>query len=149
MIADEKDVAETPDTPWKWGATALFFAVLALVIFGIIDTTLLHPPAPQTAEQLRVRQKQEAAMQESQRQARERWDAQRTRTKALCKAKANCSLYAEARQTCATAGNYETCMSVKFDSYSTARLDCTNDGGLAYAPADLPNDVDCFFSFIP
>jgi hypothetical protein len=150
VIVDGKASAGTPNAPWKrnWFATAFVLALLGLLVFGAINSTL-HPPAPETSEQLRARQKQEGAMQDARRQADENRAAERIRTRGLCKAKAGCTRYAEARQACATAGNFDTCMNIKTENYSTARYDCTNDGKLTSAPGDLPNEVECIFSFVP
>jgi hypothetical protein len=142
-----KATAKTQKSPWKryWRSMAF----LLLIFFGVIYS-LLNPPPPETSEQFHARQEQELAraqaLQAAQRQVAQDSAAQIARTKSLCKAKANCSGYAAARQACATAGNFDTCMSIKTENYSSARYDCTNDGKLISSPADLPNDFDCLLS---
>jgi hypothetical protein len=72
--------------------------------------------------------------------------AQVTAVKHLCKAIAECSDYANARQACATAGNFDTCMTVKLGQVPEH---CSNDGKLLVTfcdgcgPARLPNAFQC------
>jgi hypothetical protein len=66
--------------------------------------------------------------------------------KHICKAMAACAEYGKARQACATAGNFDTCMSVKLE---TVPQSCSADGKLQIfmchgcRPAQLPNAFQC------
>jgi hypothetical protein len=145
LIPDRKAAAETLEALKRnWFATACFL----LVVFGFIYLSLKNPPPPETSEQFRARQKQEGALQDAQKSRAAQWAAQTARTKSLCKAKAECSEYAAARQACATAGNFDTCMGIKMENYSSAQYDCTNDGKLISSPADLPNNFECLLSVV-
>jgi hypothetical protein len=149
-ISNRKTTSEKAGSPRKWRKTAarLFFLVFGgFFIFGIINSTL-NPPPPETSEQLQTRQRREAARQAAQRQAEEDRLARVARTKILCEAKAECSKYAAARQACATAGSFDTCMNIKTDAnwQWMAQNDCTNDGRLISNPVDLPSDFECLFS---
>jgi hypothetical protein len=48
------------------------------------------------------------------------------------------------RQQCATAGSFDTCLSVKMgDNYYAAKDACSGDGQLLYPPQGAPNGLEC------
>jgi hypothetical protein len=65
----------------------------------------------------------------------------------LCRASALCRRFAEARQECATAGDFDNCVKIEVDlsdSYGNVSQ-CTNDGQLTEAWGDkVPNRLECF-----
>jgi hypothetical protein len=60
----------------------------------------------------------------------------------VCRHIATCAAYGRARQACATAGSFDTCMSVKL---GTVPLTCTDEGKLHWPPAELPDAVRCWW----
>ncbi len=67
----------------------------------------------------------------------------------MCLEKSVCKIFAQARQDCATAGNFDTCMEIKMGSYAHdtqwAKYYCKKDGTLEFEPNNIPNDFICFF----
>jgi hypothetical protein len=66
----------------------------------------------------------------------------RAHIKELCTAKARCAEYAQARQTCAVAGNFELCMSIKVPNVDQLKLTCSPEGTLL-STSKIPTDRDC------
>jgi hypothetical protein len=60
----------------------------------------------------------------------------------LCDYKQKCEKFANARQVCATAGNFDTCMSIKSDDYTLTKDMCTDDGNFAESNA-MPGNLAC------
>jgi hypothetical protein len=122
--------------------------VVILVLFALVGYVVLvysvatAPPPP--AETPQQRQARVAA--EDERNAKR--SAEKERTKFLCAVKSACSKYAEARQECAVAGNFDNCLQVKMGSEDYALKDsCTEDGKLAgVSPSDIPDPVSCFIA---
>jgi hypothetical protein len=66
------------------------------------------------------------------------------RQRMLCDYKRQCQKYADARRVCATAGSFETCMSIKSDNYALMKDMCTDDGNFAVSTtAAAPGDFTC------
>ena len=108
------------------GRIFLFVCCIALAIF-----VKLHPGTP---EEIANRSAKDAAL-----------SARREHDVALCHLKAACTKYGDSRQGCATAGNFDNCMTVKMGDVdlSMVKASCSNDGALIDPPVDLPNDVAC------
>src|SRR5260370_1338965 len=55
------------------------------------------------------------------------------RNRYLCQLKSTCVKYAQVRQQCATAGNFENCISVKMgNGFRSSGSGCTDDGNVDY-----------------
>jgi hypothetical protein len=132
-------------------ASSLYFAralLKAVVIGGLVIATPIlfvgiffavkYPAPPETPQQI----EQQREFLEQQRELRA---AQIRRFKDICSTKTLCSQFASTRQVCATAGNLDTCMSIKMEGFSKAQYECNTDGTLRFAPADLPNYFECRF----
>ena len=64
----------------------------------------------------------------------------------LCRMVPLCTRYAQARQACVTAGNFNRCLEIRLGSHDLGMIStCTADGKLAYAPPDAPSKVECLF----
>jgi hypothetical protein len=66
--------------------------------------------------------------------------------KFLCHLKEICSLYSAERLNCATAGNYNVCMSirVKPNLLNLAEDVCSEDGAISNLAEPLPSSIKCF-----
>jgi hypothetical protein len=60
-----------------------------------------------------------------------------------------CSEYQTLRNQCATAGDYDSCMSIKFGTagYSSAKTNCSEDGHINDARANDVNFIHCLFQY--
>ena len=65
--------------------------------------------------------------------------------KASCEEQRLCESYGRARQSCATAGNYKTCMDIKLSSerFDAADLFCNTDGRPRYPAPSPPTAMTC------
>ena len=64
--------------------------------------------------------------------------------KNYCQLKAACGEYQTARQTCAVAGDYSNCMSIKLGSrFYALQSNCDSDGNLRLSTANAPPDLRC------
>jgi hypothetical protein len=76
--------------------------------------------------------------------AQDGWGTSSERNVRLCHYKARCAEYATARQACATAGNFDTCMGIKLNGgYSLLKNMCSGDGNFAIPINDMPGDFSC------
>lgn len=120
----------------------LIMLVFVLVIIYVGATSTAPPlPPPETPEQQQAR-----VAAENQREAERKGKKEITRL--LCAQKSACSKYAETRQECAVAGNFENCLRVKMgsDDYALKGI-CTEDGKVGgIADRDIPDPVTCFTS---
>ena len=101
------------------------------------------PPKLETPEQAQARQAQLSAAQTVARDEaiRAAKDAK------LCHIKDVCGKYKQARQDCATAGNFRLCIEIKLGRQSFSPIEqCTDDGNMIYYPPDMPNFTTCFFA---
>jgi len=65
------------------------------------------------------------------------------RVKELCRARDLCTRYANYRQECATAGNFDLCLNVKMGDDAAKIGACTNNGNLLTEPPNMPDWVTC------
>jgi hypothetical protein len=67
------------------------------------------------------------------------------KTNYVCELKDICSQYPDERYNCASAGNYEKCMSIrmKADNYTKANEFCSDDGSINAPPSEIPNFLEC------
>src|SRR2546422_125008 len=91
----------------------------------------------------RVATQLQAAERAAKQEAEERANAQlraasSARKKELCALQAVCLRYASSRQACATAGNYNLCMSIKVGADGGKIDPCTDNGNVLYPPDDMP-----------
>jgi hypothetical protein len=123
------------------------FLILGWLVLSIlfIVYSLSQPPEQARVEQASTAQRaQEWEQQQAQRRAAAA--AKHEETVAVCRLKSICKQFARARQECATAGSFETCMRVKLGDDKIGEAgSCTNDGHVAYASAE-PSAIDCFLS---
>ena len=125
------------------GATLFLLVVVPAAIFQMWAAAHESPQAAQ------ARMEAEAADAIQYRvQAKEREEQARARqetTKALCRLKDICKQYAEVRQDCATAGNFNNCISVKMGDERFGEVaNCANDGSIASVTSDnVPSRIDC------
>jgi Skp family chaperone for outer membrane proteins len=123
--------------------------VVAGAVLAIYEAT--RKPTPQEATAAAAKAKAEELTRQRRQEATAAQDAaskaQSAETKRRCGKKAECAAFAAARQACATAGNFETCMRIKVADLPDALNACLNDGNYAWVPkAEMPNDVECFFA---
>jgi hypothetical protein len=120
--------------------------VIAFVIaVAVVEMSLgafqgAHSPPKETPQQVerpgqRTHQQAELA-EESERRHR------------ICAIRLICTNYGRTRQACATAGNFDRCMDIKLGNQSDARGLCSDDGTMAYPPADMPTVAQCAVSFL-
>jgi hypothetical protein len=110
-------------------------AVLAVVAASMIWARASYtPPQPEKlkAQNERFRAKRAADV------------AKADRDRSLCHTALICRHFAEARQACAVAGDFNNCIRVKVGEkdMDTTSL-CTNDGSVADEPSDMPNRLQC------
>jgi hypothetical protein len=67
------------------------------------------------------------------------------KTKSICELKTICSQYRDERYSCASAGSFDKCMSIrmKADIYAKAKELCSDDGSINAPPAGIPNFFEC------
>lgn len=120
----------------KMSALIFFGGLGCLWLFSTIMVHLVTTPEERAAIAERERVTADKAAQAKKTEAeRERW---------LCSQKAYCQSYITARQTCATAGNYDLCMSIK-TGRKAVEGECTSDGNVGYGLQDqVPGFVQCF-----
>jgi hypothetical protein len=124
----------------------IWAAIILLIAWG---ASLPNPP-PETPEQTQARKTAQQAQAKLQAAEAERRKAAANQVKALCAQQAICTKFAEARQACATAGNYKNCVDIKMGSDATGGLyPCMNDGHIWNEPPDMPNRFQCLLSAIP
>ena len=79
------------------------------------------------------------------------WAEEHPEIKAYCEAEKICEMYTSLRQTCATAGNYYSCMDIKLGTkklYDSASM-CTKNGDVALLIDKIPSPTECWLnSFI-
>jgi hypothetical protein len=74
----------------------------------------------------------------------------RTAVRQVCQLQVTCTKFSQARQQCATAGSYNTCMSIKLEDLREAESSCMPDGALRYYKADdVPSWLECLASRLP
>jgi hypothetical protein len=108
---------------------------IGVIVFAIWSA--FHPTPAPTPVQLKAREEYKNYLRDanSQRIAREA---------ALCLSWRICREYSKARQDCAIAGNFETCVRVKMGDENLGSVSyCANDGSLLNPPADMPNRLEC------
>jgi hypothetical protein len=116
---------------------SVFVTIFTVYMLVAMAWVALHPPPPKTPEQHRLRR--EALLGDIILRAEE---TQRKRS--VCHDEWVCTQYGSARQECATAGNFDNCISVKMGDQDAALTGmCTNDGELQDPPTHLPNVVEC------
>jgi len=107
--------------------------VRTLVIVGMcafVVWALMNPPPVETIQQTQARE--DALNSQAQTQA-----AAAERRRQYCRDASICEKYSTSRQECASAGNFDTCMSVKMGDDLGVAGQCTNDGALQYPPTDM------------
>ena len=141
-MSDRKTTSENPIrqiTPLGW-AVILFLVVMTITFIN----AAVNPPTPLTPEQLQAIQLHEEAERESRRKADENQRAVSAKNKEICRIKAMCAQYGAARQRCATAGSFDTCMSIQTENIQDAEYHCSHDGQVLGAPSDGRFDLGCF-----
>lgn len=128
------------DQPSSRGA---FFLPLLGFIALLVVYNIANPPPPETpktAAQLKLEQEQTA-----QREARAKADQQSQDHLAnLCKWVDLCREFGDARQACATAGDFQNCLNVKLgDNAWVIGDNCSNDGSLINPQNDTPSRLEC------
>ena len=124
--------------PFGW-AVILFLVWMAIIFIN----ALLNPPTPLTPEQLQAIQQREDAERASRHKADENQRAVSAKNKEICRIKAMCAQYGAARHACATAGSFDTCMSIKTENIPDADYYCSHDGQVLGAPSDGRFDLGC------
>jgi hypothetical protein len=117
-------------------STGCLVSFVVLVIYAI--WAVLHPTPKPTPEQSKAQSDylEYVRKVQTERVARET---------ALCRSWRICREYAEARQVCAVAGNFDTCVRVKVGDQNYQEVSfCANDGSLLSPPADMPSRLQCF-----
>ena len=105
--------------------SALF---LALVIgFAIWGSILNYMETPEERAAARQQASENAARQELARRAKAAVDAEKREG---CHSERLCRDYAQARQECAVAGSFDTCIRIKMGADASSIYDCTEDGKL-------------------
>jgi hypothetical protein len=129
--------------------TALFGYWVWLGVHRLTETPEEARAEAMVDAQIQQERAQQAAIRDAERAQQTAEQAtKRKQDRALCRVKSICEEYAHVRQECATAGNFQTCVRVKMGDENFEEVgSCTNDGHIAYLPAE-PGAVDCFFSKI-
>jgi hypothetical protein len=101
---------------------------------------VLPRPPPETTAQYQARLAAEQVEQQRKATALEL-------RKGYCSLRSICSKYAQVRQACATAGNYNNCVSIKMDADQWRVGSCSNDGDVVVLGPkdDMPSGLECFF----
>ena len=100
---------------------------------------------PLTPGEVRAEQQAELASAEASSAAQQRQSVATESAKYICHLKSVCENFAQARQDCAMAGNFDNCIKVKLGDENAALVDvCTNDGKLLYPPDQMPDFLSCF-----
>jgi hypothetical protein len=125
----------------------IFLGIVAWVIYAIVAGAIAN--WNKTPEQRQSEQRAYATQSAAYSAARERTDyAAKTKRLSdiyMCRVKRACERYGTVRQECATAGDFNNCISVKMGNDADKVGQCVNDGSVALLSTDqMPNAVECF-----
>ncbi|KAA3448058.1 hypothetical protein C7I87_24280 [Mesorhizobium sp. SARCC-RB16n] len=143
------------DQPSSRGA--FFLPLLGFVALLVVYNIANPPPpeTPKTAAQVKLEQEHAAEHAAAQAKLEQEQTAQReARAKAdqqsqdhltnLCKWVDLCREFGDARQACATAGDFQNCLNVKLgDNAWVIGDNCSNDGSLINPQNDTPSRLEC------
>lgn len=116
--------------------------VIAVWFVASIVYGMLFPPSP---AELAAAKASAQASQQLEQTKRDTQALHQQYLDGLCHQEAVCERYGPARQECATAGNYNNCITIKLGSLDASTVDaCTEDGKLAFRPSDMPNGAVCW-----
>jgi hypothetical protein len=127
----------------------IFWGAIVVWILGASAWEVTHPPPPETQEQTQARVVAQRAAQAAYETKKMQDLVVAERKRNLCNLQAVCTKYGDTRQSCATAGNYNTCLNVKMSNDIGVVSLCTNDGRIANPPNDMPNTLECLLTKIP
>ncbi|WP_156771681.1 hypothetical protein [Labrys sp. WJW] len=128
------------------------FGIVAAILAGIVAIGSAHSYIThygETPEQVAAQARQAAVDAQA---AKDRQSArnalhqlEKAKLDRLCPAELACAAFSSARQECATAGDFQNCLSVKLGDDSKYAPYCTNDGNLnpASVSEELPNYARC------
>jgi hypothetical protein len=112
------------------------FWIGVLIFLSIIGLSAIFSTPP-TAEQQR-------AFNEQHQRDRDRAKARSDEIRNLCHVKSVCKAYADVRQECAVAGDFNNCVRVKIGDENMDSVPyCANDGSISSPPDNLPSWFDC------
>jgi hypothetical protein len=115
--------------------------VAAIALFESVMN--VHQPTPLERELQQKAASGDVSAKHDLQELKAQIDAQRTQ---FCHLKAICKTFATARQECATAGNFNTCMNIKMGESDYALIgSCTDDGAIAFPPDEMPRALECWF----
>jgi hypothetical protein len=119
--------------------------VLPLVILIVVILLAVFSPStmPQWSEQYEQYKAREDAQHAQIKAAQQ---ATLDRQKTLCRLLSLCSKFGEARQACATAGNYKMCIDIKMGANAMDRYPCMNDGAVFGQLNDMPTAFECLWA---
>lgn len=106
----------------------LLVAVPAILFLWLGVSTFLYPTPPGPVEHMANQQLETSGWQ---------------RIRVLCAREALCRKFGEARQGCATAGNYKNCLDIKMGDDAVGLYPCTNNGTVWGASQDMPDQFTC------
>ena len=120
------------------GIVALCVAIVGLVLIS----RDWFAPSPAEVKAYRAETAKRA---EAEREAEQNRQFHDQYLNGLCHQKAVCKKFAEVRQECATAGSFDTCVTIKLGDADAATINaCTNDGEMAYVPKEMPDTIGCW-----
>jgi hypothetical protein len=139
-------------TPWQprvltirqkraWSFVLRF--VLPVVILIVVILLAVFSPSTLPQEQweaAKIKEREDAH------QALDRQQQASDRQKTLCRLLSLCSKFGDARQACATAGNYKMCIDIKMGADAMDRYPCKNDGAVFDQPNDMPTAFECLWT---
>jgi hypothetical protein len=134
----------------KSSKTAQRALMTVLILLGVGGFIVLRATAPEETPE-EVSERQEAAQRTSQIRAAEEAKsaaeaaAEGAHKNELCHYLMACRKYGTARQECAVAGDFNSCIQIKMGKGVASRYSCTNDGKPSSQPTDMPGLVECFF----
>ncbi len=120
-----------------FGSPGKTLAILAGVAFLVWARISYTPPPPKPEEEAK-------AQNDRFRSKRAADVAKEDRDRSLCRTALICRHFGEAKQACAVAGDFNSCVRVKVgDKDMGATSLCTSDGSVADEPTDMPNRLRC------
>jgi hypothetical protein len=125
---------------------SLFAVFVTIFVFAV---SALNPETPKQMQQeqdvqAKATQAEAAKQQTEQAEQDAAQEATDERNAPLCKQQSICQKYGVTRQECATAGNFDLCVSVKMgDDDFNEISSCNNDGSVSDPPDNSPSYLQC------
>ena len=137
-----------PEPVFKQRLYALIFLLLVgSILYAFVSAAITNwnKTLEQRVAEEKAAERQNAVLRQSRQHEADVAKSKLFEDSRMCRVKAVCERFAAVRQECATAGNFENCVSVKLGDAASMIGECTNDGMVATPyPDTVPSAVECW-----